>query len=547
MPVTSLQCKRLAALLIFGLGFLWLPAVVADIPMRELVGELRGQLDQQTASWIILDLDRKRLHDFYAPRNFQPVWVNTHGPLQRAEQLRQTLILAEEEGLEPEAYPLSLIAQHWTARTAAELARLELLLTNTFFLYSKHVRAGRFDPGKVDPLWHIATPDFNAVKLLNTTLAAANFGAALRDLPPPHAGYRRLREALARYRQRQRNGGWPQLPAGPYLKYGLRHPQISLLRRRLLAEGDLHLGPVKDSDFFDQAVKYAVERFQVRHGLKMDGIVGAASRAAMNVPISERIEQIKLNMERWRWLPRHLGRRYLMVNTAGYELTAIENAQPLFSMWVIIGKPERPTPAVRGVLHTVVFNPYWTVPSTIVFEDLIPEQQRNPNFLKSRGIRVFSNRRNGEELDAGKIDWSQVDKEHFPYVLRQDPGPTNPMGRIKFLFSNAFKVYLHDTPTRRLFNRQVRAFSSGCIRVEDPVRLAVYLLGAENRWTRKKIRETIASGESRKVPVPKAMPIYLVYWTAWVGADNAVSFREDVYDRDSPLSKCGSAGEEKTG
>jgi murein L,D-transpeptidase YcbB/YkuD len=510
----------------------------AEDQLEQISAALHEQLREEERGEQKPKLDRRLLKAFYAPRDFRPVWVDATGPLFRAGQLWLTLQAAEQEGLEGESYHQELISRAWDSRSVPALAHLELLLTDAFLHYSVDVGTGRADPEMVDPLWNIAAPEADPVATLNTVLAAENFDTALSDLVPPHLGYRRLRNALAEYQRLALQGGWPSLPPGPYLKYGQRHPQVTVLRRRLMVEGDLQLGPVSDETLFDTPLQFAVERFQVRHGLKVDGIVGPATRETMNVPVAERIGQIRLNMERWRWLSKALGRRYLMVNMAGYELAAIEDNRLLFTMPVIVGTRERPTPVVGGKIHTVVFHPYWTVPPTIIFEDLVPQQRRDPGYLKSRGIRVFTYQTDAGELDPAQINWARVDKEHFPYILRQDPGPTNPLGRIKFMFSNKFQVYLHDTPTRHYFNEPSRHFSSGCIRVAEPVQLANYVLSREEGWTPERIERAIGSGENRDVKVSRSVPIYLLYWTAWVGEGGAVYFVKDVYERDALTSLC---------
>lgn len=484
------------------------------------------------------ELNWSKLNEYYGLRNYQPLWVNSNGPLPRAHQLRALLAAAEQEGLNPQVYHPQLLQQFWSGRLLDELARLDLILTDAFFRYSIDLQGGELSPNENEFHWHITTAPVDAMTMLDAVLDAADFVQACQQLAPSHPGYQRLRKALQKYRQLAQQGGWPHLPAGPLLRDGYPHAQVRLLRQRLIAEGDLQLGPVKRNDLFDQAVKFAVERFQVRHGLPMDGIVGPATRAVMNISVQQRIEQIKLNMQRWRWLPRQLGKRYIMVNTAGFELAAIENERTQFTMWVIVGTAQRPTPVVQGMLHTVVFHPYWTVPSTIVFEDIVPKQQRDPDFLHKEGIRIFSNRNHGHELQPGEIDWNKVDSKYFPYILRQDPGPSNPLGRIKFLFSNKLDVYLHDTPRRQLFEKKVRTFSSGCIRVAKPERLARYLIGDNNGWTEEKIAQELSSGQHLEVPVSGAVPIYLVYLTAWVGENFGVHFRQDVYGRDLPHSSC---------
>lgn len=524
-------------LLLTGMLTAALPAEGAEEFISALKHELRRQLSPPFSEAHRPVLDWAGLREFYGPRGFYPAWVDHAGPRPIAEILRHTLQAAAQEGLEPKAYHPELIATLWSARSTTRLARLELLLTDAYFRYSTHLHTGRHSP-EIDYYWDIVGPDFDAVAWLRYLLTVDNFQTELQGLAPMHAGYVRLRESLNHYQQIRSQGGWPTLPAGPLLKLGSWHEQVKLLRARLRTEGDLQMGPVISEQHFDQAVKFAVERFQVRHGLKMDGRVGPLTRAAMNVPVTQRIEQIKFNMDRWRWLPESLGRRYIIVNTAGFTLMAVDKEDIRFDMGVIIGTPARPTPVISGQLHTVVFNPYWTVPQTIIFEDLIPQQQRAPGYLQAKGIRVFDHHNPGQELDPTTIDWQQVSRDHFPYLLRQDPGPTNPLGRIKFLFSNRYDVYLHDTPTRQLFHQTSRALSSGCIRVQDPLQLANYLFAGQGDWTAEKIEAVMESGTHQEVPLAESMPIYLVYLTAWVGANRGVHFRQDIYQRDPQRPNC---------
>ena len=501
--------------------------------LDRITTEIRWQLDSDVFQHADPGMDWKRLREFYAANEHNPVWIDIKGPLPKAMVLRNTLENAEAEGLVPQTYAVEMLAKLWSSRLPAKMAQLELQLTNALLAYSVDVSYGRFDPKKVEPLWYIERPAADPLALLRATVTNEDMNAALQALPPSQPGYKRLREALARYQQIARNGGWPPLAAGPLLEYGSYHREVTFLRHRLRLEGDIVLSPIRDEEFFDRAVEHAVERFQVRYGLKMDGIVGPATRAAMNIPVNQRIELIKLNMERWRWLPRQFGQRYIMVNTAGFTLAAIENRQTQFTMWVIIGKPDWQTPVLSGMLDTLVFNPYWTVPRKIALDELIPRQRRNPNYFSQLGIRVY---RSGKELDPRRIDWRKVNKNHFPYLLRQDPGPRNPLGRIKFLFSNKLQIYLHDTPRQALFNHTTRAFSHGCVRVEDPLRLASFVLGTDTSWNEDKIKTMLAGDNDVevKVQVPQPLPIYLVYWTAWVEEDGGVFFRPDIYERDQP-------------
>lgn len=516
----------------------WSQAGTAAGRQQDLVAALRAQITHPDPVLQAMFPDWPELERFYSLRRYAPVWTTPRGPNLRASLLRQVLHVSDEQGLPESAFQLRTIEQIWHAHSVSQLATLDLLLSEACMQYAMAVHHGRVLPQEVDPQWHIPQRPVQPVKLLQKLLASDDFDTALRTLPPRASGYQLLRKALARYRDLAAHGGWPSLPAGPTLREGMRRPEVVVLRQRLMAEGDLRDQLAFDPKRFDAGVKYAVDRFQVRHGLKMDGVVGPMTRRAMNVPIAKRIHQIELNMERWRWLPSSLGKRYLIVNSAGFDLTAFAQGQPRFSMWVVIGKPDRQTPEIKGSMHTVVFNPYWTVPTTIAVEDLIPAQLRNPRYLQSRHIRVFANLAKHQTVDPDKVHWRQFNKENFPYVLRESPGPYNPLGHYKFLFGNAFDVYLHDTPARRLFGRKRRTFSSGCIRLENPLQLARFLLVDNPGWDEARIRAAVASGDTLKVKLAKSVPIYVLYLTAWAAPDTTMHFYPDVYARDPALASC---------
>lgn len=510
----------------------------ADSYLDSVSSELERLLDPANNSLSEFVLDWDRLEAFYKPRGFVPVWVNGRGALPRARLFRQTLKDAPTEGLDPRPYHLPKIARLWRSASARKQATLELLLTDAFLQYSRHVRAGRLKPQEADPEWHIKPPQIKEDQFAWLTLPDKELAGAIQAMPPPHEGYRQLRDALARYRDIEKTGGWPPIPPGPRLELGDRHRQLGLLRLRLLAEGDLDIATLDDPRRFDRTTSEAVIRFQKRHGLEADGVLGDATRKAMSVPVAARIRQIKLNMERWRWLPRELGERYVMVNTAGYTLEVKQDRQTVMSLRVITGQKEHETPVIGSKLVTVQINPHWVVPPTIAAEELLPKQQKNPKYFSSRGFRVFSGwGENAKELNPSRIRWSRFNAKNFPFKLVQDPGPRNALGRIKFIFANDFAIYLHDTPYRRLFDQETRALSFGCIRVESPLDLVVYLLGGEDGWTREHIQEVIDAGETVNVRLPEAIPLYLVYLTTWVGPDNQVNFREDIYERDSHMTE----------
>ena len=256
--------------------------------------------------------------------------------------------------------------------------------------------------------------------------------------------------------------------------------------------------------------------------------------AALNVPVEERLRQLELNMERWRWLPRELGTRYLLINIANFTLEVVDQDQPVLTMRTIVGRPDRPTPILQSALSQVVLSPYWHVPQRIALQDKLPVIRKDPHYLARHGFQVVRGR---HVIDPTTIAWAQLTRTHFPYRLRQRPGATNALGRIKFLLPNPFDVYLHDTQARALFHAPVRTFSSGCIRLEKPLELAAYLLRADPVWTPDKIRRAVERPQEQVISLATPLAVYVLYRTAWVAADGSVQFRPDLYKHDQILGK----------
>jgi murein L,D-transpeptidase YcbB/YkuD len=303
---------------------------------------------------------------------------------------------------------------------------------------------------------------------------------------------------------------------------------VPILRRRLQITGDI---TIQDPNSFryDAGLELAVRGFQARQGLEVDGVVGPASRAALNLPVGERIAQLLINLERWRWLPDDLGDRHVLVNIAGFELQAVDYGQTVFRSAVVVGTPYHQTPVFSDQIEYVEFNPFWNVPTSIARGEILPKARRDPGYLAQQNIRVLAGW--GDDapvVDPRRIDWSRP----FPYRLRQEPGPNNALGRVKIMFPNPFNVYLHDTPARDLFGRASRAFSHGCIRVHEPLALAAHVLD----WSLPQV-QSVVDGRGRKiVRLAKPMPVHVTYQTAWVGQDGAVQFREDIYGRDARVA-----------
>jgi len=408
-----------------------------------------------------------------------------------------------------------------------------LLLTAAFLGYAGDVRAGRLPPGRRDPDWGIPASRFDAVAALSQGVRQpAAFRTLLASLPPPATDYARLVEALRRYRAIAARSEWPPVVPGAPLRPGDDDARIAAVRARLAAEDEI---VSRAATHFDERLEKAVRHFQSRHGLAADGIVGAATVRALNVPASDRIRQITLNLERWRWLPRDLGPRYLTVNAADATLRVVEDDRTVLTSRVVVGDLQHPTPVVQARLDAVVLNPKWNLPTSIAAREILPRLRENRRYLAEHDI-VIMERRESDPFGLA-VDWSAVSAEAFPFRLQQQPGPDNPLGRIKFDVPNRFDVYLHDTPTRALFARPRRTASHGCIRVERADELAAHVLAdGTGRWTPERLEEAIAGGASPRIPVARPLSVYILYWTAFVGPDGLVQFRDDVYGRDHRLA-----------
>jgi murein L,D-transpeptidase YcbB/YkuD len=455
---------------------------------------------------------------------------------------------AHLEGLRPEDYHLAPIEALLTEidNRADEnapiepeiLVDLDLLLTDAFLLYGSHLLAGHVNPETIHAEWLIESRTADLVAVLETVIVRNDVEQGFDNLRPTHLGYEGLKNALLRYEEIMKGGGWRRVPSGPKIEKGDQGFRVRALHDRLAVSDDLEPSEQDRPDLFDERLEIAVRRFQRRHGLEADGIVGRKTLKALNVPVSQRIRQIKTNLERWRWLPQDLGRRYILVNVANFELDVVENNQVQMTMPVIVGRRYRRTPVFTGTMTYMEMNPYWHVPPKIAGRDILPHIQRDIQYLARKKIRVFQSWRTGApEIRPEHVEWSEITARSLSFKLLQEPGPENALGRVKFMFPNKFNVYLHDTPARELFKKTKRAFSSGCIRVERPIDLAVHLLQNKFEWARENLRAVVDSGLTEVIRLPEPMPVHLLYWTTWADQDGTIHFREDIYERDKQLEK----------
>jgi len=347
--------------------------------------------------------------------------------------------------------------------------------------------------------------------------------------PPDPPEILRTEFALVGLRGVAINGGWPHVGSGAVMRRGEQDQRVPVLRRRLeqLVVDDA------DSLLYDPVLSAAVHGFQLRHGLAPDEVVGRLTIAALDVHAVERARQLALSLDRLRLLPQHRGSRYVLVNIAAGTLAMVVDDSVYGVMKAIVGRPDRPTPTITSSITQLELNPFWNIPVRVARLDVLPHLRQDPEYWRDQNIRVFATWQDGAaELDPALIDWTAVEPEELAYKLRQEPGPLNPLGRIKFIFDNEYSVYIHDTPSRSRFNSLARYFSSGCVRIEDPDALAEFLLQGAEAPLRAQITAAREGADPKRVNLPQPVPVYLVYWTAWVDGDGAVHFRDDVYGRD---------------
>lgn len=476
----------------------------------------------------------RQLHDLYASRGFRPFWTGKDAP----RAMLRAVESAWADGLDPADYHRDAILALPSAspETPDEAVRRDLMLTDAFLTLAGHLRSGKVDPVRLDPHWNLRpAPDASAVaELLRRAAGREGPEAVLEELRPAHPKYRMLRLALERYREIEGAGGWPVVPVGPAFTVGMREPRVALLRRRLSATGDLDSPEAGEAELFDSRLEAALRRFQERHGLEADGVAGPETQEAMNVPVAVRVEQLRLNLERYRWFLGRLDRTYVLVNIAGFSLQYVEDGRFRWQSRVIVGRPFRKTPVFTAEMTSVVFNPQWVVPPTILRKDALPAIRRDLGYLRERRLKVVD--REGRPVDPGAVDWSAYGAANFPYSLRQASGDEGALGRLKFLMPNPHLVYLHDTPTKELFEKSERTFSSGCIRVENPRRLAALVLADSVRWSAGRIDSLIERGRTVTVRLPRPVPVLILYLTA-VAEGERVLFRRDVYRRDPAVLK----------
>ncbi|RAU83322.1 L,D-transpeptidase family protein [Pontibacter arcticus] len=504
---------------------------------------------------------KELMYLFYGDRDYKLAWFRGDNLVPEADKFLEAVNNASKEGLDPKQYKLvdfpTLIKQYEEADDSVKIElqkKIDVGLTASYFHYASDFYTGRVDPKADNTItWDVKKNKIKLHKALQTILRERESTYPYYEFEALHAGYSKLRDKLKEYRTLEQKGGWQKVELGNLksIKKGDTTQVVLALRKRLDPFGKLNVNDPK-MRLYDAQLETQVKKFQALHGLDTDGVVGGHTLKTMNIPVSERIQQIMINMERWRWIPKRmvpksLDQRYIWVNIPEYKLYIYEDEdgepdaerayKKVMEMRVIVGKTMNSTPIFSDKLEYVVLAPYWNVPNSIVEKEIKPKMLNNPGWLANNNMEIVTKEKEPKPISESSIDWAGVTEKNFPYMVREKPGPKNSLGSIKFLFPNEYAVYLHDTPADALFAQTERNFSHGCVRVEKPVELAKYLLKGMNEWDESSIRETMNGGEEKWITLPKQVQVYLVYFTSWVDENGDIHFREDLYKHDKKLEQ----------
>ena len=473
--------------------------------------------------------------EFYSRREFTPAWTDDD----QIDEFVDLIGKADEEGLDPGDYLhaelSSLVDAHRQNPDDADLqGKLDILLTESLSRYSNHLVFGKVDPAQLDENWNWSQrPDGrDPVTLVQQAIDADSIAAFIENFLDRGPIYRRLREMLAEYRDLKDAGGWPLVEAGPTLKSGMENERILLIRKRLAVTADLPQSEDNRSQVFDAALEQGVRNFQDRHNLDADGVIGAQTLAAMNITVDERIDQIRVNFERFRWVARDMEDELVITNIAAFQTVLVRDREIVWSGRSQVGRFYRQTPVFTAKIKYLQFNPTWTVPPGILTNDILPAVQKDVGYLARKEMDLID--RDGNKVDPASVDWSKYRAGRLPpYQFVQRPGPTNALGRVKFIFPNSHFVFLHDTPSKVLFERTERTFSSGCIRVEDPFVLAELMLNSPAKWNSESIQGLLDGEKPRTVFLDEPLTVMLLYGTVGVTDMEYVRFYNDIYQRDA--------------
>ncbi|MGY6744476.1 MAG: L,D-transpeptidase family protein [Cecembia sp.] len=493
------------------------------------------------------------VHRFYTERDFQVAWMREDTVLlELAYEMRYEIQQSKFDGLQPTDYHLQaidgLFSRYEVARSEgkslsrADLAALDLLLSDAFVMLASHLYHGKVDPEQLRTVWNIqrSAPDLYLDQRLNSALEGGSIRRALQDLYPSFTIYRPMREGLRQLYedferfQIEQSSGWKEIKISKSLKVGDKSPIIPQVAKKLAFWGFLPNDFESQGKDYDAEIEEAVKKLQLKFGMEPDGVIGQGTIYALNQSPEDLIKKASVNLERLRWLPDNLKEQELIiVNTANFQFDFIQQRDTLLSSRVIVGRSFHSTPQFSAQMSYLVFSPTWTVPPSILRQEVIPGMRKDPQYMAKRKMRLLTF--SGQEVPVSSVDWSKVSAAGFPYMVRQDPGEHNSLGLVKFMFPNKHHVYIHDTPARSLFEREDRALSYGCIRIQKPVELAKLLLQHDERWTDDRIHTAMRQSREQVVNLNRKIPVVILYLTYWTNSNGRMFFRRDVYNRDNEV------------
>lgn len=526
-PSAKTLFRMLLFLLLFGFPELIRAQEADDETIRWYIESMQIE-ESEIAEQFYCD---STLSDLYLANRCTSFWTERS----KVVGLLRLLLEAEQaHGLWARDYHYDAIwslVQRWKTLNAESTSQLELLSTDALLLLTSHMMNGKVNPVTIDPEWYIARASNDVQSVTTTYLNADDFDGYMKAVAPEHDDYHRLSTELVRLHQLAKIGEPDRMELSDVLEPGVTHRTIPAIKDRMILEGFLDAGNCMDDDRLDSLTNEAVANAYLRYGIAGSESITPELISALNVPLEDRVHQVRVNLERWRWLPRTIDEFYINVNIASYQLEVIKHGNIEAVHKIISGRPTRKTPVFTSTITYLVLNPTWTVPPGILRADIIPAQRKNKSYLSGKNIAVID--RSGKVLDPAQVDWSQ--KDLYAYTYRQAPGTSNALGSVKFMFDNSFNIYIHDTPSKELFANEERALSSGCIRVERPLDLAAYLLKHKAEFTPDRIGQIVRSGKTTTIFLDERPNVYLLYWTAWVDSNGVFQFRKDVYERDIAL------------
>jgi L,D-transpeptidase YcbB len=474
------------------------------------------------------------IQKLYALNQFAPLWSNPAN----VKALQDAVAASWQDGLLPDDFHGRLIvAAAGQGQSPSDETDRDILSTDALLRLLYQLYFGKVSPNGLDADWNYQRPllQGDPIPVISRALSEGTVKDLIARVGLQQPYYAGLKATLQTYTDYASKGGWQPVPPGPSLRPGASDPRVVQLRARLAVTGEYQ--PAQDalSENYDAALVLAARKFQRLHGIEDDGVLGPQSIKALNVTVDAVLDQIRVNMERARWVLRSTtgASDLVVVNIAGFYLSLHLDGKRVWTTDVIVGRPYHKTPVFTEKMQYVVLNPDWTVPASITRNEILPKAAANPAYLAEHNYDLVA--ANGERVPASSIDWSTVTAKSFPYSVVQRPGPDNALGLVKFIFPNRHNVYLHDTPSRSLFSKSGRAFSHGCIRVKDPLKLAEMILGNRAGWSRARIDEVIAKGQLQRVNLSKPLPVLILYWTVDPNFDGGTRFFEDIYGRDARL------------